>query len=52
LKTTHEPEQEAAAATESAEWDAGSEGLAVTFERIAVSRDAAVASFVLTRADG
>jgi hypothetical protein len=45
----HDPEQAAAiaAATEAAEWHAGREGLAVTFERIVVAGDAAVASFVV-----
>src|SRR5512132_2521342 len=45
----HHPEQEAAiaAATEAAEWHAGREGLGVTFERIVVAGDAAVASFVV-----
>jgi hypothetical protein len=45
----HDPEQEAAiaAATEAAEWNAEREGLKVTFERIVVAGDAAVASFVV-----
>jgi hypothetical protein len=43
----HDPEQDAAiaAATEAAEWDA--QGLALTFERIVVAGDAAIASFVV-----
>jgi hypothetical protein len=36
-----------AAATESAEWDARQQGLTVSFERILVAGDAAVASFVV-----
>jgi hypothetical protein len=45
----HEPEHAAAiaTATEAAEWHAGRERLAVTFERIVVAGDAAVASFVV-----
>jgi hypothetical protein len=45
----HDPEQDAAiaAATEAAEWDAAREGLTLTFERIVVAGDAAVASFVV-----
>jgi hypothetical protein len=44
-----DPEQEAAiaAATEAAEWHAGREDLTVTFERIVVGGDAAVACFVV-----
>jgi hypothetical protein len=45
----HDPEQGAgfAAATEAAQWHAGLEGLTVTFERIVVPGDVAVASFVV-----
>lgn len=44
-----DPRHEAAiaAATERAEWDARQQGLTVSFERILVAGDAAVASFVV-----
>jgi hypothetical protein len=44
-----DPKQEAAmmAAIEAADWEADRQGLAITFERILIADDAAVASFVV-----
>jgi hypothetical protein len=49
LAAMNAPEQAAAiaAATEAAEWHAEREGVAVTFERIVIASDAAVASFAM-----
>lgn len=47
------PEKEAGdVAKEAAAWDSRRAGLTVTFERIVVFRDAAVASFIPTRGQG